>query len=57
MPPAGEPPEFDAESLRADLARIREKLKKLDLEREQTFKQLYDATREAERRLEERRRP
>jgi hypothetical protein len=50
-------PEYDPAELRSDLARIREKLKRLDGERLSTLQQLERAMAEAERLLAERREP
>ena len=44
--------EFDAEAVRGDIARIRERLRRLDAERQAAFEQLQAALREAERKLE-----
>jgi cell division protein ZapA (FtsZ GTPase activity inhibitor) len=43
--------EFDAQAVSADLARLREKLRKLDAERQQTVEQLERALHRAQRRL------
>jgi hypothetical protein len=43
--------EFDAQAVGADLARLREKLRRLDAERQQTVDQLERALHRAQRRL------
>ena len=43
--------EFDAQAVSADIARIREKLRKLDAERQQTVDQLEQALHRAQLRL------